>query len=381
MARVMDFLSPCLPQTLSTKTSNPAHLSAHKTPPPFDGTAKATGAEEIQRVEVQIQHPNGKYWSESETDWVIPATWLTATGTTAWTYPLPALNDDGDYYLRARAWTTGAISDTSPAEVVFTYDTTPPAATALITPTGGITLPAVTGVTLTWEEVAQDSGSALAYVLELDGQHYTTTQAVYATGYVAEGLHTWGVQVFDGAGNHSEWVTDTFCVEQHQVYLPLVARNFSPEGGGGGECADVIVNGGFENQDGWMLNHAAYDTAQAHAGTHSARVGVVWPGQISYSSVAQTVELPEGSAATLRLWTYPSGSDPDDMHYLVLYDQWGQRHSLDFDPGDAPPWQEHVYDLSAYLGQTVTIYIGTRNDGEGDTATMYVDDVSLEVCP
>ncbi|MBU0702375.1 MAG: N-acetylmuramoyl-L-alanine amidase, partial [Chloroflexi bacterium] len=172
----------------------------------------------------------------------------------------------------------------------------------------------------------------------------------------------------------------TFTSTQHQVYLPLVARNFSPEDGGGGECADLIVNGGFENQDGWMLNQAAYDTAQAHAGTRSARVGVVWPGQISYSSVAQTVELPEGSA-TLRLWTYPSGSDPNDMHYLVLYDQLGQRHYLDSWLGSAPPWQERVYDLSAYLGQTVTIYVGTRNDGDENAATMYVDDVSLEVCP
>jgi bacillopeptidase F (M6 metalloprotease family) len=38
------------------------------------------------------------------------------------------------------------------------------------------------------------------------------------------------------------------------------------------------------------------------------------------------------------------------------------------------------YDLSSYLGQTVTLYIGARNDGDGDTAALYVDDVVLEIC-
>ena len=39
------------------------------------------------------------------------------------------------------------------------------------------------------------------------------------------------------------------------------------------------------------------------------------------------------------------------------------------------------YDMSGYLGQTVTLYIGTYNNGDDDTAAMYIDDVTLEVCP
>ncbi|RLC77033.1 MAG: hypothetical protein DRI81_09265 [Chloroflexi bacterium] len=378
MARVMSFLSPCLPQSLSTKIGSPAHLSAHNTPPPFAGSAKVTGTD-IERVEAQIQHPNGEYWADSA--WVTPTTWLTASGGAVWTYTLPALSGDGDYYLRARAWTTDSISDTSPAEVVFTYDTLPPTATTLITPTSGITFPAVTSVSLMWEAVPADSGSPLAYVLELDGQLYTTTQAVYTTGYVAEGTHAWGVRVFDEAGNYSEWVTDTFAVVQHQVYLPLTARNFSPEGGGGGPCVDVILNGGFESDEGWLLNHATYTTTHVYSGTRSARVGTLWPGQVSYSSVAQTMALTEGITATLQLWLYPTGSDASDTHYIILYDGGGQRHDLEYWLGGAPPWQKRVYDLSDYLGQTVTLYVGTRNDGEDDTAMLYVDGVVLKVCP
>ncbi|MEA3342264.1 MAG: hypothetical protein U9R15_20040, partial [Chloroflexota bacterium] len=281
MARVMNFLSPCLPQSLNTKISNPINQSAHNTPPPFDGTAKASGTE-IQQVEVQIQHPDGKYWAE--TGWMTPTTWLTATGTGVWTHTLPmTLTTEGNYYLHARAWTTGPISDTSPAEVVFTYDTLPPTATTLITPTGGVVFPAVTGVSLMWEAAPADGGSSLAYVLELDGGLYTTTQVAYATGHITEGLHIWGVRVFDAAGNYSEWVTDTFGVTLHRVYLPLAARNFSPGGGGGGgPCVEVILNGGFEKDEGWVLNHAVYTTTHVYSGTRSARVGVLWPEQVSY---------------------------------------------------------------------------------------------------
>ena len=222
MARVMGFLAPCLPQSPSTRITSPAHLSAHNTTPLFAGTAQVTGAS-IERVEVQIQRPGSDHWTGAA--WVTGTTWLTATGTSVWTYTLPmTLPVEGDYYLQARAWTTNSISDTSPAEVLFTYDTIPPTATTLITPTGGITIPAVTGVTLMWEASPPDGGSSLAYVLELDGQLYTTTQEVYATGHLAEGRHVWGAQVFDAAGNHSGWVTDTFYVNQYQTYLPLVIK-------------------------------------------------------------------------------------------------------------------------------------------------------------
>jgi len=40
-----------------------------------------------------------------------------------------------------------------------------------------------------------------------------------------------------------------------------------------------------------------------------------------------------------------------------------------------------TYDLTPYKGQVVTLYIGVKNDGDDDTAAMYVDDVSLVACP
>jgi bacillopeptidase F (M6 metalloprotease family) len=54
---------------------------------------------------------------------------------------------------------------------------------------------------------------------------------------------------------------------------------------------------------------------------------------------------------------------------------------VDRTTSDEPGWVWREYDVSAYLGQTVTLVIGAKNDGDDDTAAMYVDEVALEVCP
>jgi len=379
MAQVMGFLMPCLPQYPSTRIETPAHLSAHNVAPPFAGTAApGTGGAALERVEVQVQAPDGNYWDES--NWQALPTWITATGTGVWSYTLPALGADGDYTLRARAWTTDAISDTSPAEAAFTYDTVSPTATSLITPTGGVTIAAIAGVALAWQPVT-DTGSSLAYALDLDGQTYTTTQTAYTTtGYLAEKTYTWGVQVLDAAGNSSGWVTDTFAVRQYSSYLPLAARNL----GGVETCTDVVANGGFEAEGGWVFNHLATTvTAPVHSGASGARVGIPpgEPNEYTYSSVMQQVALPAGSEATLRAWVYTIGGDSNDGNYVTLYDQFGTPHYLDSWPPDTMGWEQRAYDLTPYLGQAVTFYVGTKNNGSGDTALMYIDDVTLEVCP
>ncbi|MFQ6100273.1 MAG: fibronectin type III domain-containing protein [Anaerolineae bacterium] len=386
MGRVMDFLALCLGPPVNAKITTPAHGSAHKTTPPFEGTAEAGGTATLDWVEVQVQRASDdRYWTGSE--WVTGTAWVTATGTAAWSYTLPTLTIESDYHLRARAWATGGYSDTSPAEVSFLYDTTPPTHTALITPTGGITILAWSGVSLRWEPVAPDGGADLAYLVELDGQPlsspYGTTQTERTVASIFYGLHTWGVQVFDAAGNQSGWVTDAFHIGRHDCWLPLVLLNSD---GTGSACAGVLTNGGFESDGGWVLNRlAAYDTVNVYYGARSVRVGIP-PGESgddAYSSVAQAVALPGGSDATLRLWVYPigEGDDVGDWHYVGLRDQSGVYHALDHWQSDARAWEQRQYDLSAYLGQTVTLYVGTRNDGDDDTAAMYVDDVVLEVCP
>jgi len=396
MGRVLGFLDACLEVPVQTHVTSPVDGSAHRTLPTFGGTAGAGEMAALARVEVQVQRiSDGRYLGVggggTGTAWLPGSTWLTATGTTSWSYLLPPLENDG-YYLRARARTVDGDVDLSPAEVLFTYDTVPPAATVLITPTGAVTVSASPVLTLVWQAVAPDGGSPLAYVVQLDTQLYTTTPTTYRAPGVAGGGHTWGVLVFDGAGNRSAWVTDTFSVRQYVLWLPLVMRDL----GQGQVCDDLLINGGFESDGGWVLNKLAiYDTANVFSGARSARVGIPpgEPGNTSYSSVAQTVVLPastllpSGTTGTLRLWAYSinEGDDADDWHYVSLRDQSGGYYAVDGQfRSDARQWVLRQYDLGAYVvshaGESVSLYVGTRNDDDDDTAALYVDDVMLEVC-
>jgi len=381
MERVLDFLDECLGAPVDTEIVVPAYGSAHNSAPPFEGTARAQGAAVLDRVEVQIQR-GSQYWAES--GWVTSESWLTATGKGVWSYTLPSLSD-GEYHLRARAWTLDPYSDTSPAEVVFVYDTVSPTGATLITPTGGVAFASATGIVLEWQPVGPDGGSDLAYVVMLDGrQLHTTTQSAYTVTQIADGPHTWGVQVLDAAGNRSGWVTATFSIARECIWLPLVVRGFEAPPG---ECIDAVVNGGFESDEGWISNRAAYTTTNFHSGARSVQVGILpgepGGGKLVYSSVRQEVTLASGSSAELRLWVYPigEGGDSDDWHYVVLYDQWDGYHLLEMWQSNGRAWEQRQYDLSAYLGQTVRLYVGARNDGDDDTAALYVDDVALEVCP
>jgi hypothetical protein len=396
MGRVLGFLDACLEVPVQTHIASPIDGSAHRILPAFGGTAGAGEMAALARVEVQIQRASdGRYLGVGAggmgTAWLPGSTWLTATGTSSWSYLLPPLEDDG-YYLRARARTVEGDVDLSPAEVFFTYDTVPPAATVLITPTGAVTVSASHVLTLAWQAVPPDGGSPLAYVVQLDAKFYTTTLTAYLATGIAGGEHTWGVQVFDEAGNHSAWLTDTFSVDRYVLWLPVVMRN--PDQGV--QCENLLINGGFESDQAWVLNKlAVYDTTQKYSGVRSARVGIPpgEPGSDSYSSVAQTVALPAstllppGTTGTLRLWSYSinEGDDTDDWHYVSLRDQSGGYYAVDGQfRSDARQWVLRRYDLGEYVvshaGESVTLYLGTRNDDDDDTAALYVDDVMLEVC-
>jgi hypothetical protein len=254
-----------------------------------------------------------------------------------------------------------------------------PASASLITPTGGITVVGAR-VGLFWEPVGPDGGSDVVYQVSVDDSLYSTAESVYTVTRLAEGSHTWGVQVKDAAGNRSTWVTDTFRARRFSVWLHPVMREFS-------RTSELsLVNGGFENDDGWVLNRLAiYDTTRFRSGARSARLGIVPgdPGVYSYSSVAQTFAIPSTTSASLRLWVFPlgEGGDSGDWHYISLYDQQGVYHSLRTWHSNSQVWEQLELDVGAFAGQTVTLYIGTRNDGDEDTAAMYVDDVKIMLGP
>jgi N-acetylmuramoyl-L-alanine amidase len=377
MGRVLDFLDECLSVTVETWITSPPDGGVFNGMPVFQGMADAS-AGTIDSVEVQVEH-DGAYWTGS--DWG-SETWLAASDTAPWSFKLPPAPSDGEYVLRARAWTDGAQVDASPAEVAFIRDATAPDAATLITPTAGVTVWTPSGVTLEWETVGPGGGAAIAYVVQFDGQVvYTTTQTFYTVAQVSEGPHTWGVRVIDAAGNTSDWASEAFSVGRYTTWLPL-AIEFKA----GPACADLVVNGGFESDEGWTLNNLAIYTAdQVQSGVRSARVGIPpdGAGQYDYSSVVQVVPLTVGGSATLDLWVYSvgEGGDAGDYHYIGILDEAGVYHALDHWQSDARVWEQRQYSLSIYMGQTVTLYIGTKNDGDDDTAALYIDGVRVEMCP
>ena len=233
-----------------------------------------------------------------------------------------------------------------------------------------------------------------------DGASWGETQWCTATGTtlwsftmpltVEVGSYTAQARAWDTDG-----ISDTtparasfsFVLLDNAVFLPLVLRQYV----GGPTCTDVIVNGGFESDAGWEILDtsypAIYTSTLAHTGARSVRVGIPaglpGGGKRTYSAVAQTITLTAGYSATLRYWVYPVYEDGDegDLQYVWLVDGYETTHILSTARDDLAGWVERELDLSAFAGQTVSLRFSVMNDGDDDTAAMYVDDVVLEVCP
>lgn len=165
------------------------------------------------------------------------------------------------------------------------------------------------------------------------------------------------------------------------------------------------MNGGFETEEGWYfpktVAQAAYDQSLAHRGRRSARTGILSPlnNTLSYSSVWQQVAIPPSiERATLSFWIYPVNTGPiEDYHggdlqlaLLLDYPYWSMgaspvREKLLSLRSNSRTWTYYEFDLTSYAGRTLWLYFGTYNNGWagswGSPMAMYVDDVSLVVCP
>jgi len=172
--------------------------------------------------------------------------------------------------------------------------------------------------------------------------------------------------------------------------------------------AELITNGGFEEDAAWTMPAteypAAYSDAQAHDGARSARAGIIdGMNTFSYSSVFQTVTVPSwADRAILSFYLYPvsdelmraspagilprrsPGEEPaqpaqGDVQYVLIVnpDDEDDYQQLLWTLSNAQQWQRHTFDLSAYAGETINVHFAVANDGAGGRTGMYVDDVSL----
>ncbi len=359
--------------------------------PTFAGQATGT---DLTHVEVQIIRTrdwtlwNGTDWHTTTS--IVGYTWITATGTTAWTYaPMPVL-DDGKYILRARAW--GATDPANHSEVMFTYDNTAPLTPTLITPTNGITL--TTGpIALRWHPLENegtpfDSQASFSYYVRLDDTQRIVTSTTYTQNLQYPGAYRWRVRAVDAAGNSGPWTQEAHfnLVRKYSaLYLPLLTRNF--DSARGERCWTAFADG-FESEGIWNYNNAERVQTQVHEGEWAARVGIV-PGEpgggsTSYSAIYRIFSLPpDVGELTLRYAAYSvaENEDPDDKAYVSLKTEAGQTLELAFRAmSDTQTWEIRTQDLNSFASGTLVLYLGVLNDGDEDTAALYLDVVEIVAC-
>jgi hypothetical protein len=154
-------------------------------------------------------------------------------------------------------------------------------------------------------------------------------------------------------------------------------------------CIELVQNTGFESDAAWTINvngyPAGYATARAHSGARSMRLGLEGAANRSaFSSVQQQITIPATAAsAILTFWVYPvaeASEAGDRQEAILLYPDGGTAAILWRTTSNAQAWAPLSFDLSAFRGQTLILYFNVFNDGMGGRATLYLDDVSLQVC-
>ncbi len=175
------------------------------------------------------------------------------------------------------------------------------------------------------------------------------------------------------------------------------------------QCTQAIVNGGFEDNTGWVIPiteySAGYTTAQHHSGGRSMRTGIVNLADniASDSTAEEKVTIPAGTtSATLTFWIKPysgeagllalppepsEGASLDsiqtsgDVQYVLILDS--NLHiikTLIWQLSNSQTWTQYQFNLAAYAGKTIWVHFGTTNDGVNGVSAMFVDDVSLDNC-
>lgn len=175
---------------------------------------------------------------------------------------------------------------------------------------------------------------------------------------------------------------------------PTATPTYTPLPPGPNEnCKECLVNVGFEGRKGWIFGNTllkgGYTGTQVHSGDRAIVLGNPNPAQpnyVSYSSARQRVKLPRSGYKTawLQFWHYTmSDGEEDDYQEVILMDGntgrtleilWRVRRN-------DREWHSELFDLTRYMGRNLIIYFNVRNQGGEGRAAMYIDDVSLVLCP
>ncbi len=109
----------------------------------------------------------------------------------------------------------------------------------------------------------------------------------------------------------------------------------------------------------------------------------------SYSSIWQEVALPANHTSLLR-WSWQlhteeepvadPGPDEDRLQVLLLDAEGQLLEVIENTRLRQHTWSTRTHDLSVHAGQTVRLYFNAYNDGDVLITSVWLDDVSLQVC-
>lgn len=158
-------------------------------------------------------------------------------------------------------------------------------------------------------------------------------------------------------------------------------------------CSDLIANGGFETDQGWVqvsaTHSALIDPELPHSGARSAWLGGT--DEESFQRIYQEVRLPANATkVTLtyyRLiheeWVGVLGLFADDATFSVAVTDAqgtliGNVEQLTSSGGD-DNWRQVSMDLSSLAGKTIRLAFTAENP-QRNISSFFVDDVALAVC-
>ncbi|MEO5951902.1 MAG: lamin tail domain-containing protein, partial [Chloroflexia bacterium] len=164
----------------------------------------------------------------------------------------------------------------------------------------------------------------------------------------------------------------------------------------GGNCAEILKNGGFEDGDGnrdWLQSSNKDEDPLIYTDNQGTAHTGLWTSFFGYyneviEDLWQQVTIPAtASRVTLTYWRYLSTEDTSAAHDFLYAQIRAQNNetvltTLETVNNLAPQgtWQQVTFDVSAYKGQTVNIHFKSTTD-ISNASNFFVDDISLQSCP
>ena len=164
----------------------------------------------------------------------------------------------------------------------------------------------------------------------------------------------------------------------------------TPSGTPAPVCVDAIVNGDFTGGlTSWQpvgdLAGIASVSNPVHSTPFAIQLGSLAQNLNGLATIRQLVTIPTGySQDTLGVWVYTqaqSGTDAD-FQEIALWNSSGTAIVARLWAGrqNNPAWQQLLFDVSSFAGQTLFVSFSVNNDGAGGRTAMVVDDVRLQSC-